>query len=196
MMIDFIRGKLVKKNPTYIVVETNGIGFKLSVSLFSFEALSEVGKEISVLTYLHVREDTIQLFGFAREEERELFQLLISVTGIGPRSAQNILSRISVEEFKKAVRNQDITVLISAPGVGKKTAERLILELKEKIGDSKQIYTTIPQYTINPVGEEAVLALISLGYKRAPVQEKIQRILQKESSFTVEELIRRALREL
>ncbi|MCJ7813690.1 Holliday junction branch migration protein RuvA, partial [bacterium] len=192
-MIDFIRGKLVKKNPTHVVIETNGIGFKLLVSLSSFEALGEVGNEISVLTYLHVREDMIQLFGFAREEERELFQLLISVTGIGPRSAQSILSGLSVEEFKQAVRNQDLTVLVSAPGVGKKTAERLILELKEKIGDSKQIYTTMPQYMINPVGEEAVLALISLGYKRVPVQEKIQRILQKESSLTVEELIRRAL---
>ena len=132
----------------------------------------------------------------AKEEERELFLLLISVTGIGPRSAQSILSGISVEEFKGAIQDQNLTVLMSAPGVGKKTAERLILELREKIGDAKPKDMTMPQVMVNPVGKEAVLALMSLGYKRMRAQEKVQQILQKETSLTVEELIRRVLREL
>ncbi|MBN2030500.1 Holliday junction branch migration protein RuvA [bacterium] len=195
-MIDSIRGRLIQKTPTYIVVETHGVGFRLLISLASFEAFGDVGNEISILTYLHVREDTLQLFGFAREEERELFLHLISVTGVGPRSAQSILSGITVEEFKRAVLNQDLDVLTSAPGVGKKTAERLILELREKIGDAKSAWKTMPQIIPNSVGEEAVLALMSLGYKRARAQEKVQRTLQKTPSLTLEELIRRVLREL
>ncbi len=195
-MIDSIQGKLIQKTPTYIVVETHGVGFRLLISLSSFETFDDVGSEISVLTYLHVREDALQLFGFAREEERELFLHLISVTGVGPRSAQGILSGIRVDEFKQAIRNQDLDVLISAPGVGKKTAERLILELREKIGDGKMDQKAIPKVPADSVGEEAVLALMSLGYKRSRAQEKVQRNLQKDPSLTVEELIRQVLREL
>ncbi len=195
-MIDSIRGRLIQKTPTYIVVETHGVGFRLLISLSSFEAFDDVGNEISVLTYLHVREDVLQLFGFAREEERELFLHLISVTGVGPRSAQSILSGITVEELKRAIRNQEIDVLTSAPGVGKKTAERLVLELREKIGGGKSDRKTIPPIIPNSVGEEAVLALMSLGYKRVRAQEKVQRNLQKRPSLSVEELIRRVLREL
>ena len=191
-MISYIRGKLVEKTPTYVIVETGGIGFKLEIPLSSFKALEDVGKAVKIRTYLHAREDILQLFGFATEEERELFQLLISVSGIGPRLAQGILSGISVSDFKVAIRNQDISKLTSAPGVGKKTAERLILELKEKIGEAKPDKSRI-QFTMTPAGEEAILALISLGYKRSQAVEAVQKLLQKEPSLLVEDIIRRAL---
>ncbi len=191
-MISYIRGKLVEKTPTYVVVETGGIGFKIAIPLSSFKALGDVGSGIKIRTYLHAREDVLQLFGFATEEEKELFQLLISVSGIGPRLAQGILSGISVREFKLAIRDKDITKLTSAPGVGKKTAERLILELREKIGEVKTDRIPV-SFTMTPTGEEAVLALISLGYKRSRAVEVVQKLVQKEPSLLLEELIRRAL---
>ena len=191
-MISYIRGKLVEKTPTYVVVETGGIGFKIEIPLSSFKALGDVGSGIKIRTYLHAREDILQLFGFATEEEKELFQLLISVSGIGPRLAQGILSGISVREFKLAVRDKDIAKLTSAPGVGKKTAERLILELREKIGEVKTDRIPV-SFTMTPTGEEAVLALISLGYKRSRAVEVVQKLVQKEPSLLLEELIRRAL---
>jgi len=191
-MISYIRGKLVEKTPTYVVVETGGIGFKLQIPLSSFEALGEIGSGIRIRAYLHAREDALQLFGFATEEERELFQLLISVSGIGPRLAQGILSGISVKEFKLAVRDQDLAKLTSAPGVGKKTAERLILELREKIGEVKTDRMPV-SFAMTPAGKEAILALVSLGYKRSRAVEVVQKLIQKEPSLLLEELIRRAL---
>jgi len=193
-MISYIQGTLTQKTPTYVVVETHGVGFTLRIPLSSYKALGEVGENVRVLSYLHAREDALQLFGFATEEERELFQLLISVTGVGPRLAQGVLSGLAVEEFKQAVRRQDITALTSAPGVGKKTAERLILELREKIGEGERM-GAFPA-GISPVGEEAVLALISLGYKHSQAQKAIQRVLQENASCTLEEVVRRALKHL
>jgi Holliday junction DNA helicase RuvA len=195
-MISYVRGKLVKKTPTYVVVETNGVGFKLRIPLSSFKTLGELGEEIRVLAHLHAREDALQLFGFASEEERDLFQLLISVAGIGPRSAQGILSGISVEEFKRAVMDQDVAALISAPGVGKKTAERLVLELKEKIGEKKKGEAAVPPFRTTPTAEEAIQAMISLGYKRSRAQEVIQRVIKEDISLPVEEVVRRALRQM
>jgi Holliday junction DNA helicase RuvA len=195
-MISFVSGKLVEKTPAYVVVETKGVGFKLWIPLSSYQALGEVGESVCVLTHLHVREDVLQLFGFATPEERDLFQLLISVTGVGPRLAQGILSGISVEEFKQSVRNQDVNMLTSAPGVGKKTAERLVLELREKIGESITEGPLIPRPAVSLAGEEAVLALVSLGYKRTRAQELVQGVLREESSLAVEEVIRRVLRRM
>lgn len=195
-MISYVRGKLVIKTPTYIVVETNGVGFKLRIPLSSFKTLGEIGEEIRVLAHLHAREDALQLFGFASEEERDLFQLLISVAGIGPRSAQGILSGISVEEFKRAVINQDVAALVSAPGVGKKTAERLVLELREKIGEKKREGAAVPPFQTTPTAEVAMQAMISLGYKRSRAQEVIQRVIGEDISLPVEEVVRRALRKM
>ena len=195
-MISHIRGKLVEKTPTFVVVETNGVGFKLWIPVSSFEALGNVGEDVRVFAYLHAREDTLQLFGFATEEERSLFQLLISVTGIGPRLAQGILSGISVENFKQAIHNHDLAILTLAPGVGKKTAERLVLELREKIGEVEYDRMTVSSLSVTPAGEEAVLALLSLGYKRSRAQEVVRKVLNEESSLSVEEIVRRALRRL
>ena len=192
-MISFVKGTLVQKTPTFVVVESGGFGLQIFIPLSSYNRFGEVGDTIHVLSYLHVREDNLQLFGFATEEERELFKLLISVSGIGPRSAQGILSGCAVQEFKRAIVNQDMQTLTSAPGVGKKTAERLVLELKEKIGETgKETGTAVPVTGTN--GEEAVTALITLGYKRTKAEEMVKFELHKDASLSVEDILRFALR--
>ncbi len=195
-MISRIRGTLIEKTPTYIVVETSGVGFKIGIPLSSFNVLGEAGEPVCILTHLHAREDAIQLYGFATSEERELFQMLISVSGIGPRSAQGVLSGIAVDEFKQAVRNRDVTTITSAPGIGKKTAERLILELREKIGEAPSGASESAVVPATSTGKEAVMALISLGYKRNRAQELVDKLLRNEPDLTVEEVIRRVLRQM
>lgn len=195
-MIDQIKGKLIKKKPTYIVVETHGIGFKISIPLSSYKSIGNPEEEIHILTYLHVREDNLQLYGFATEDERQLFQLLISVSGIGPRVAQGILSGISTSDFRQAIMRQDLTALTMAPGVGKKTAERLILELREKIGDETLKVKEVPSSLSAAMGEEAILALVSLGYRRQQAQRAVQRVFQDHRDLTIEEVLRLALQEM
>jgi Holliday junction DNA helicase RuvA len=193
-MIAHIRGLLVNKNPTTIVIEAGGVGFFVRIPLSSYRALGEVGEQIKVLCYLHSREDSLQLYGFATEQEKELFQLLISVSGIGPRTAQGILSGISVVDFQKALLNHDLVSLTSAPGVGRKTAERLILELKDKVGEVQIDKETIPVFGSSSSGEESVLALVSLGYNRSKAQQLVQRVIQETDAKTVEDIIVQALK--
>jgi len=195
-MISYIKGKLTEKSPTHIIVETGGIGFKISIPLSSYHSIGETGKEYTILTYLHTREDAVELYGFATKEERDLFQLLISVSGIGPRVAQGILSGISVEEFIRAVRNHDFASLTSAPGVGKKTAERLVVELKDKLGEEKGAAGVFEAAPITRSGEEALLALLSLGYRRRRAAEVVEQIVTKRKDLPTEEIIREALRKL
>jgi Holliday junction DNA helicase RuvA len=192
-MITQIKGKLIKKTPTYLVVETGGVGFKVWIPLSSFKKIGESGEDVKVLTHLHVREDILQLFGFATKEERHLFQLLISVSGVGPKLAQGILSGISVEAFEQAIRNEDLLNMTKIPGVGRKTAERLVLELREKIGEVKEGKMGVPSVISSPVSEEAILALISLGYKRSRSEEAVQKVIQEDKTLSVEEVLRRVL---
>jgi Holliday junction DNA helicase RuvA len=193
-MITTLSGRLTHKTPTWVVVETGGVGFHVIIPVSSYEALGEPGREVRILTYLHVREDTLQLYGFATEGERRLFLLLISVSGIGCKLAQGVLSGIPVVDFERAVRSQDIHALIKVPGVGRKTAERLVLELKDKIGEPKTGGEAA--MTAGPVSmeEEAVLALVSLGYRRTQAQDAVQKTLRLDSALALEEVIRRALR--
>jgi len=191
-----IRGILTKKTPTSVVVEASGIGFLLSIPLSTYGALGDPGQTVDILTHLHVREDALQLFGFATEEERRLFQLLLSVTGIGPKVAQGILSGIPVQEFESAIRNQDVGALVKVPGVGKKTAERLVLELREKIGEVRPGERASVSAGARPAFEEAVLALVSLGYKRPQAQDAVQHVLQSQPALSVEDTIRKALQRL
>jgi Holliday junction DNA helicase RuvA len=193
-MIATLRGKLIHKAPTSVILETGGIGFQALIPVSSFNKLGEIGDEVQLLTYLHVREDALQLFGFISSEERQLFLSLISITGIGPKLAQGILSGITVGDFKSAILHQDITALTRIPGIGKKTAERLVLELRDKTaswGEGGQMPEGKPS-----THEEAILALISLGYKRNSVENVIQKLFKQDSTLGIEEVIRRALREL
>ena len=191
-MIARIRGILLQKSPTSVLVETGGIGFQVQIPVSSMNALGEPGQEVQLLTVLHVREDALQLFGFATRDEKELFIQLIGVSGVGPKLAQAVLSGISVDDFRSAIHQQNFSALSRIPGIGRKTAERLVVELKDKIGKAAQTGTAEGGTS---AGEEAVKALLSLGYKRTQAETVIQR-LTRESSMPIEELIRRALREL
>jgi Holliday junction DNA helicase RuvA len=191
-MIARIRGILLQKSPTSVLIETGGIGFQLHIPVSSMNDIGEPGQEVQLFTVLHVREDALQLFGFATRQEKDLFLQLISVSGIGPRLAQSVLSGISVDDFGAAIHQQNFSALSSIPGIGRKTAERLVVELKDKIGITAQPGKTEGR---TPVSEEAVMALLSLGYKRNQAESVIRKLTQ-ESSMPIEELIRRALREL
>lgn len=191
-MIASIRGTLIQKSPTSVVIETGGVGFRLFIPVSSHEALGETGSEVTLLTHLHVRDDALHLFGFATSAERDLFLSLISVSGVGPKLAQSVLSGISVKDFQIAIRQQDIAALSRVPGIGKKTAERLVVELKdktEKLGDDMGAMSRTAS-----TAKEAVSALLSLGYKRQQAESTVQKLLKQDASLSIESLIRQALR--
>lgn len=195
-MISYIRGTLINKSPASIIVESHGIGFKILITLSSFNSLSDEGEEICILTYLHHREDSMLLFGFTTDEERDLFLKLISVSGIGPKIAQGVLSGITIDKFKHAIRNKDIEMLTSAPGIGKKTAERLILELKDKIGDFISPDGSLAGVSSVPGSEDAVLALVSLGFKQSKAEKEVTIIYKENPSIKIEEVIRKVLKKI
>ncbi len=195
-MISHLRGKLVQKNPTEIVIDVNGVGYLVNIPLSTFEKIDKLDGEVSILTYLHVREDAMVLFGFATEAEREIFRMLISVSGIGPKIAQGILSGISTNDLREAVLINNIDVLTSISGVGRKTAERIILELKNKIGKLEVAESTVtPTSHQLKARSEAVIALMSLGFNRSSAEQAIRTVLSESTSkdLPVEELIKRAL---
>jgi len=196
-MIDFISGKIVGKNPTFSVVDVNGIGYSINTSLYTYEKLPEVGENVTIKTYLHVREDILQLYGFSEEKERNIFLGLISVSGIGPKQAQTILSGIPINDLALAISEGNIDRLTSISGVGKKTAQRLVVELKEKfktlglIKDTDEAEDKI--YQMTSLEQEALMALVSLGYRRQTAEIAIAKIRKTEKLLSVEELIKKVL---
>ena len=197
-MIASLTGVLKSKSPTEILIDVNGVGYSVTIPLSTYERLGEVESKVTLLTHLHVREDVMQLFGFATPEERFLFKLLITVNGIGPKIAQGILSGITVTDLKQHIEHENISALTAIPGVGRKTAERLIIELRDKIGKMVSVSSgSIPsQGEDGDLRQEALLALTSLGYNR-PVAEKALRQVFTETKgekLSLQELIKRALR--
>src|SRR5258706_578631 len=168
-MIAFLQGKLVEAIPTQVLIEVNGIGYEVLIPLSSFDKLPQPGQSIKLLTHLVIREDAHILYGFMSGPERELFRLLINnVSGIGPKTALNVLSGISVTAFRGAVSNQDIKLLSQISGVGRKTAERIVVELKDKIGAAGAWEALSAQRALSPDDQkinDAVLALMALGFK-------------------------------
>jgi Holliday junction DNA helicase RuvA len=197
-MITRIRGKLLRAELTSIVVDVGGVGYEILVSLATHSMLPREGVDIEILTHLHHKDDTMILFGFLTEQERELFRLLIGVSGIGPKGAMRILSGISVDDFKTAVARGDDKLLKTVSGIGPKTASRLIVELKERIGlgpayeaFSRELELTVEQKRLH----DAVLALIKLGYTQAAAQKALKRVLEEgEEGESLEELVKRALK--
>ncbi len=198
-MITFLHGKLVDALPTHVVVEVNGIGYEALIPLSSYDKLPRPGESVALLTHLVVREDAHTLYGFMTPDERGLFRLLINtVSGIGPKIALNILSGISVTAFRGAVANSDVKALSQISGVGRKTAERIVVELKDKIGmagaweaASAARGLSASEQRIN----DAVLALIALGFKQVEAHDAVrqtQAVLGIEA--TVEELVRACLK--
>jgi len=199
-VISAVRGPLMAKTPTAALVQVGGITLRLQISVSCFETLPAVGKEVHLLTYLHVREDALQLFGFADETERGLFENLISVSGIGPRLATGILSGATATRLREAIEAGDLEFLVSLPGVGKKLAQRLVVELREKY--TPGALTRVPASSGAPgaltagMGGDAAAALISLGFTRPQAQSAVQEALAElGAEATVESVIRRALRQ-
>lgn len=163
-MIAHLRGKLIAKHPNQAIVEACGVGYDVNISVPTFSALPAVGAEIALHVHTHVRDDSIALFGFARAEEKQLFEKLLSVSGIGPKLAITILSGMPAVEMVESIRGKDIDRLTRIPGVGKKTAERMVLELRDKLDDFGLAPAAPP---VSPAEEDVVSALVNLGYQRA-----------------------------
>lgn len=198
-MITFLSGKLVEALPTQVVVDVHGVGYEVLIPLSSFDKLPAAGQDVKLLTQLIVREDAHMLYGFATAAERELFRLLInSVSGIGPKTALNILSGMNAVAFRGAVASSDVKSLSQISGVGKKTAERIVVELRDKIGAGGALEAASAKHGRSPgdqVTNDAVLALIALGFKQNEAQDSVrgaQAMLGAQA--TVEQLVRACLK--
>jgi Holliday junction DNA helicase RuvA len=193
-MIDYIKGKLAELTPTFAVVENEGIGYYINISLSTFSRL-EGRSDCKILVHEIIREDSHQLFGFADKEERDIFKLLISVSGVGAGTARMMLSSLSHDEIEKAILGSDVNTLKSIKGIGLKSAQRIIVDLKDKVG--KQSGTgEIFAFTDNTKREEALSALVMLGFGKSAVFKVLDRIIREEKNLTVEELIKKALKSL
>jgi Holliday junction DNA helicase RuvA len=193
-MIASIEGNLSFKSPNYLIIDVGGIGYQIFVPLSSFYFLPNIGDSIRLNIYTHLKEDAIQLYGFFSKEEKEIFISLIGVTGIGPKLAINILSGISPSDLVKAISEGNLVTLNAIPGIGRKTAERLILELKEKIGSLRG-----PEVSVEGIDnnyEDALSALVNLGYKRSLAEMALKQFRTDSglNSKSVEEMIKEALK--
>lgn len=197
-MIAYLEGKLIEKNPTLLILEVNGVGYAVNIPVSTYGSLVETGQMVKILTYQHVREDELKLYGFSTKPEKELFELLIAVNGVGPRMALSILSCISVQEFQRSVLQEDLDVLTAISGVGKKKAQRLIVELKEKLGKVDLGERKDPreeEAILTPAVDEAALALISLGYTKVDARRALDKVTEEtKEALPVEELIKRVLK--
>jgi holliday junction DNA helicase RuvA len=191
-MIAHLRGRVLEKHPTRVIVETGGVGYELHVPLSSFSAIGEPGSDVSLRVHTHVREDAIQLFGFATPLELSLFDRLIAVNGIGPRLALSLLSGIEPSDLVQAVAANDVGRLVSIPGIGKKTAERIVLELKDKLGGIASSATSGADSTRT----DLVSALVNLGYHRPAAEKAVDQALQAAPAGGFEPALRSALRTL
>jgi Holliday junction DNA helicase RuvA len=191
-VISRLTGRLAEKHPTLLVVETGGVGFAVHVPLSTSGKVGEPGSTVSLQVHTHVREDAILLYGFSTVRERSLFELLISVSGIGPKVALGILSGIASEALERAVASKDVAALQLVPGVGKKTAERIIVELSEKIQALGPAVAAVGAVQA-AVPADAVSALVSLGYTRAAATAAVKDALAAGPDLGVEEIVRRAL---
>jgi holliday junction DNA helicase RuvA len=198
-VITFLRGKLEDILPTQVTVNVGGVGYDLLIPLSSFDKLPQLGQEIQILTHLAIREDAHVLYGFMTAQERELFRLLINtVSGVGPKLALNILSGMNVTAFRGAVANADVKALSQINGVGKKTAERIVVELKDKVGDAGAWEASSAQRALSPADQkinDATLALIALGFKQAEAHEAVRAAVEKlGANAGPDDLVRASLR--
>jgi Holliday junction DNA helicase RuvA len=198
-MIGRLRGVILKKTPPELLLDVNGVGYEVQSPMSTFYVLPEVGQEITIHTHFVVRDDAQLLFGFMAESERSLFRTLIKVNGVGPKLALTILSGIEAEQFVYCVQNNDSAALIKLPGVGKKTAERLLVEMRDKFNDWAVVANAqlpegaTPVQSPHRLSEDAESALIALGYKPAEAAKAVSAVLADDVDSS-EELIRRALR--
>jgi Holliday junction DNA helicase RuvA len=204
-MIAYLTGTLLSKQATSVIVDVGGVGYEVSIPLSTFYELDDTGSRVQLRIYTHVREDALQLYGFKTARERELFLRLISVSGIGPRLGITLLSGMSADEMIASIRNNNLARLTLIPGVGRKTAERLVVELRDKIAslaaDELKDEAGVPTVPSGAMIEDAVhsdslSALVNLGYQRAAAEKAITAALNEGGEITVETILRRSLRSL
>jgi Holliday junction DNA helicase RuvA len=186
-MIGSLRGKIASRRPDNVVIDVNGVGYLVNVPLHVLSNLPGEGHEVFLQIYTHVREDSIQLFGFTSDDQKKVFTTLLGISGIGPKMAMNILSGISHDDFLKAIEKEDVDMLCRVPGLGKKTAQRLILELREKLPSSTGIS--------DRVFEDALSALVNLGYKKNVAQAFLEKTYKKGIT-DIEGLLKETLKRL
>jgi Holliday junction DNA helicase RuvA len=190
-MISHINGKLVEKTPTYVVIDCNGVGYKLNISLQTYSSIQT--ENCKLLTHLAVKEDSHTLYGFFTSEERDLFRQLISVSGVGPSTARMILSTYSAEEIVNYIITADVTALQNVKGIGGKTAQRIIIDLKDKVGKGKETSDLLFTQD-NTIKEESLSALLALGFTKKVAYKKMEQVMKNhEGEITVEDLVRRSL---
>ena len=197
-MIAYLSGKLLEKHANTAIVDVGGVGYEVSIPLSTFYELGEVGSDISLRIYTHVREDAIQLYGFNTRRERDLYLKLISVQGVGAKSGISMLSGMSADEIIAALRSNDLARLKSIPGVGLKTAERLVVELRDKVGELSDAVSGLDatSRTILPrdaVFEDALSALVNLGYQKQAAEKALNAAASEGTEITVQKLLRRGL---
>jgi len=199
-VITFLDGKLISALPTQAVIDVAGVGYEVSLPLSSYDKLPAVGQPIRILTHLAVREDAHVLYGFMTAAERDLFRLLVNnVSGIGPKLGLAVLSGMSVNNFKAAVVNSDVAAISKISGIGKKTAERIVLELKDKVGVAAAWEAASAIHAPTPEQEqvnEAVLALIALGYKQVEAHKALRELQEKAEAKSAEELVKLTLKKM
>jgi Holliday junction DNA helicase RuvA len=200
-MIGFLSGKILEKDANTVIVDVAGVGYEVTIPLSTFYELGDVGSDVSLRIFTHVREDALQLFGFKTTRERDLYLKLISVQGIGAKSGITMLSGMSADEIVTAIRTNNLVRLTSIPGVGKKTAERMVIELRDKIGD----ISAGAAAGVSPAGagaspdsifDDALSALVNLGYQRNAAEKALQDVAKDGAEMNVQKLLRGALQKL
>jgi Holliday junction DNA helicase RuvA len=189
-VIAHIRGKLITKHPNQAIVEAHGVGYDIAITIPTFGELPSLGSEVALHVHTHVREDAIALFGFLRATEKQLFEKLISVSGIGPKLAITVLSGMAADAMVSAIRSNDVAQLTKIPGIGKKTAERMVLELRDKL----ESFAAAPAATpVSRVEEDVISALENLGYQRAIAEKAVSAAANGATAASFDELFRKAL---
>ena len=191
-MIGYLSGKIISSKPTQLLLDVNGVGYDINISINTFEKIAEK-ETVNLFIHTNVKDDSISLYGFYNEAEKGMFELLISISGIGPKLALSLLSGIETTDLKEAIEIGDVSRIVAIPGIGRKTAERLILELKSKVG----AVIVDGEHTVKRgLKQEAVAALTTLGYNHATAEKAVRQVLSSNNNRTLEEVIKNALGEL
>ena len=193
-MIGYLTGKIISKKPTKIILDVNGVGYLVHISINTFEKLTD-RETVSLYTYLSVKEDALDLYGFFSPAEKDMFELLISVNGIGPKLAQGVLSGIQLDELHEALKTNNLSRLIAIPGIGRKTAERMMIDLRDKVDSLASAIDSVPGIPFS-VKNDAVTALVNLGYNQKMAERVVRSLLDRNPSSTIEDLIKNSLAEL
>ena len=193
-MIGYLTGKLVSKKPTQLILDVNGVGYLVNISITTFEKISQEKEDISLFTYLSVKEDALDLYGFFTLAEKEMFEMLIGVNGVGPKLAQSILSGIEIQELKEALTLGNLSKIIAIPGSGRKTGERLLFELRDKVESIAESFDEV--ISTSTVKSDAVAALLSLGYNQKTSERIVRKLMDTKPDIEIEELVKEALSEL